>query len=693
MQLNPTLAVFLTPDKRTLTYAFKGVLAMTCALFIAMYMNLDRPYWAVISAVFLQIRPESGMVIEKAICQIVGTLIGGLFGIIILNLFSAEPLLALGSLAIWLGVNSGLSAMLRRVNFIYAFAMACVTPCVIILLVMVQPQTVSSAQIFNLAQARIEEIIVGVLCATFASVFFWPVRVQQGLRQHARHVINQTLDYLAVELDPNGSHQKRHEDIDSVLEALVALNDDSSAVIYEGPEGPGRSRAATLICNKVLSLVAVIQIFGRLQRNHAQLISGSLQQLLDNLRTDLQRIADSKDFYHCYQLAQAQRRTLLHSTTGEPAASPLEARLRKTALEMVTDLVSVLRAFNALENSDHSLLKAPALRPHRDPLIGITTGLRTALVFTTGAIIWYHTASTSALMLIILPMVFSIMMARLPLSLLMMVLRRLLIGVIIAIPVSIFCVLGPLAQSSGDFELLAMFLGAAFFVGLMALGNRPTMPYGIGYCVPLVILVHPANDMSYAFSIDNTLSNALAIFAGVSILYWIFKIVRGPSVQLMQFRLLTATKQDIINIAKHENPTDWFNARMGDRLLRLANYDKGAGNAARGLTDLGLTGLNIGHGVVRLRHAIQNLIDDEVEQYLQTWQEALADAFMCCSRGQLSDKFHPACSALMRALEQKDNADADQLKMIEGMFERLALTFERTAETIRNKPEGIAAAE
>ncbi len=66
----------LMPDKRAVLFAIKGVIAMALSLYIAMFLNLDRPYWALVSAVFLQIRPEGGLVIEKGLCQIVGTLIG-----------------------------------------------------------------------------------------------------------------------------------------------------------------------------------------------------------------------------------------------------------------------------------------------------------------------------------------------------------------------------------------------------------------------------------------------------------------------------------------------------------------------------------------------------------------------------------------------------------------------------------------
>ena len=87
MTLSPLQATYLTPDRASLTFALKGVIAMALALYIAMFLNLERPYWAMVSAVFLQTRPESGMVLEKALCQIGGTLIGGVIGLLILHYF------------------------------------------------------------------------------------------------------------------------------------------------------------------------------------------------------------------------------------------------------------------------------------------------------------------------------------------------------------------------------------------------------------------------------------------------------------------------------------------------------------------------------------------------------------------------------------------------------------------------------
>ncbi len=657
---------------------------MALALYIALYFNLDKPYWAVVSAVFLQIRPEGGMVVEKTVSQISGTLIGGLYGIFVLNYLHTVPVPAMVALAAWLGINSGLSAMVRRVNFIYFFAMACVTPCIIVLLTMVTPESVSSQTVFGIAQARVTEIIVGSLCAMAVSMLVWPRRIHTALKSQARTAINQTMDYLVLELDPKGSHEARHQRIDTILESLAELNDDASAVTYEGPFGPGRSRAATVIGNKILSLVAVIQIFGRLQRNHTSVVTPKLSKLLDSLRSDLQHIALSHSSERCYELAQKQRRSLLKNARQTDTLTPLEARLIQTAQHMVAELVLVLRAYNALTNNKHSLLKAPQHRPYRDPLIGLATGFRTFLVFSIGAFLWLHTGSPAAVMLMILPVIYSIMFARLSAAAVKSALKKMLVGVVISIPLAIFYALNLLAQSSGDFAVLVLVLAGPYFLGLMAIADKATLAYGMGLCIPFTILVQPSNDMRLPFSIDYTLSSAMAILLGVTMLYWIFRIITGPGIALMQTRLLAATRRDLKRLVGKKSPEHWFNARMGDRLLRLANLDKEAINNARVITDFGLTGLNLGHTSIRFRPYVQSLTSIDMSAELKEWQYALADAFIDAAKGRDTRRFETACDKVIFTLKQ-NQLSANNLKMIEGVFERLTLTFQRTAQMMRDK--------
>ncbi|WP_018984279.1 FUSC family protein [Salinimonas chungwhensis] len=684
MQLPLLAATYLTPSRDNIIFAFKGVLAMAMALYISLYFNLEKPYWAVVSAVFLQVRPEGGLVVEKTVSQITGTLIGGIFGLFVLNYLHAAPMPAMGTLAAWLALNSTLSALVRRVNFIYFFAMACVTPCIIVLLTMAAPELATNQTIFGISQARITEIIVGALCAMTVSMLVFPKRIKTSLQAQAKTVINQTLHYVNLELDREGSHEDRHQCIDEILESLATLNDDSSAVAYEGPQGPGRARAASVISNKTLSVVAVIQIFGRLQRNHSDIMSGTLSGLLDVLREDLKKIASTRDYQTCYEIAQAQRRSLLKISKQSERVTPLEARLLKTAHEMLSELVLILRAYNTLMKGHESVLKAPEHRPYRDPLIALATGFRTFLVFGSGATLWLYTGSPAAIMVMILPVIFSIMFARLPPIEVKAALKKMLVGVTVAIPVAIFFALNLLAQSSGDYALLILILSGPYFLGLMAISQRETRPYGLGFCIPFTLLVQPANDMSRPLSVDYTLSAAIAIIIGVSILYWVFRLVTGPGVETVQGRLLAATRRDLQRLIEQPSPAHWFNARMGDRLLRLASYDKDIASDARVITDLGLTGLNLGHTSIRVRTLVQTVTDKDLSVILKHWQYVLADTFIDAAKGRSTERFKPMCDAVLAQVRQ-DSQGTAHLTLIEGIFKRLDLTFQRTAMMVQQK--------
>ncbi|MFM2484087.1 FUSC family protein [Celerinatantimonas yamalensis] len=676
--MGTVLSYILMPDRRSVQFALKGVISMSLALTIAIALQLDRPYWAVISAVFLQIRPESGLVLEKSLCQICGTVVGGIVGIFILDAFMPYPYLALGTLTVWLGLNSALSAMVRRVNLIYAFAMAGVTAELIVLLVMVVPAQADSQTVFNVAQARVSEIIIGAICAAVVSNLFWPVKVKELLKTHANGAIHKTLAYLATELDPTGSHEDRHQQIDGILQMLTEVSDNCSAVNYEGPEGPGRARAANQICHKILSLLSSIQIFGRLQRRNAELITPGLAHVLEAMRQNFEQIASSTDLKQSYQLTKTFRHNLATYRTTHWCDTPLETRLLRVALEMTSDLTILLKAFLALENRDTTLLHASSMKPYRDPIIGLITGGRTALVFMIGTFIWIQTGAYAALMIMILPVIFSIMLARLPLMLNSIVLKRMLVGVVISIPVAIFYVAGLLAQSSGQLGELLLILSGPYFVGGLALANRPTLPYGLGFLISFTILVHVSTTMTKAFATDYTLSSALGILVAIGMLYWVFQMISGPSAQFMVKRLFQSTYQDLLQMNKQERPEAWFNRRMADRLIRLTNYDQRS--KTRAVTDLALTGLNLGHISIRLQSLCQSYAQAPL-QTLEHWQQALAESFLLATKGRYSTQLATANEALLNELSAI-LGESSQLAMIQGMFQRLTLTLQRSAQVM-----------
>lgn len=695
MQLHPLAQQLLIPDRQAIIFASKGVISMALALFVSMYLQLDRPYWALVSAVFLQLRPESGLVIEKGLCQIAGSLVGGGVGLFILAVMMPYPILALGCLTVWVGLNSAASSMVHNTNYIYGFAMAGMTAALVVVMVMADASTASSLAAFDIAQSRISEITVGAICAMLVSQLLWPLSVKDSLRGHARTVINQSLQYLILELGSVSTHKQRHVHSDQVFEALVALNDDSSAVNYEGPEGPGRGRAANLLCQKVLSLLAVAQSLGRFHRNQPEQVSPAFRKLLKLMRQYFEQIAAATSYEAAYPLAQELRREILEHRATYNDESPVVTRLTQTALDLVADLVMILKAYNALEEHDRSLLKSEGLQSYRDPLIGAVNGFRTAVVFMLGAFVWVQTASQAAVMMMIMPVVFSMMFARFHLQLVTVMLKRILTGVLVAIPVALFVGLGILSQSSSDFEMLVLVLAGPYFIGLLALPNRATLSYGMGFCIPFTIIVQPSNHM--VFQVDTAVSTALGLLVGISVLYWVFKLISPPDGEFMQRRLLKATAKDLLDIKRHADQDNWFNTRMGERLLRLANYDQAKNSSERYMTGLGLTGLNLGHVIMRMQRLLQPYSDDNIGHAADRWRKSLAAAYLASSKGVFDEDFPLVCARLLELVEKRHAGleslsgrssskpfpqALNQPRIIEGMFQNLTLTFQRTANAV-----------
>ncbi|MCG6282733.1 FUSC family protein, partial [Vibrio diabolicus] len=94
-----------------------------------------------------------------------------------------------------------------------------------------------------------------------------------------------------------------------------------------------------------------------------------------------------------------------------------------------------------------------------------------------------------------------------------------------------------------------------------------------------------------------------------------------------------------------------------------------------------LTGLNLGHVSIRLRRLVNGAKNPLVERLLDEWQQALADAFFWCSKGKTHAPFGQVSDALLNVLREEQLAKG-QFEIVEGMFDRLAMTFERSARTI-----------
>ncbi|BBZ94482.1 FUSC family protein [Bradyrhizobium diazoefficiens] len=137
------------------------------ALVIALAMDLPRPYWAM-ATVYITSQPLAGATSSKAFFRVMGTLAGAAMTVALVpNLIDAPELLCL-AIALWVGLCLYLS-LLDGTPRSYVFMLAGYTVALIGF-----PSVSEPGAIFDTAVARLEEISLGIICASLVSTIVFP---------------------------------------------------------------------------------------------------------------------------------------------------------------------------------------------------------------------------------------------------------------------------------------------------------------------------------------------------------------------------------------------------------------------------------------------------------------------------------------------------------------------------------------
>lgn len=176
------------PTRSDWIFALRTVSAGLIALLAAYALKLDHPQWAMMT-VFIVAQPVAGMVLAKGFYRLLGTLAGGLAAIGITSLFGANPWLLVTVLALWIGVCTLVSSLLRNPEA-YGAALAGYTAMIISLPALGQPHIV-----VELAIARCAEIVLGIVCAGVTSRLILPKLAADAIISRLKRSILDLAEY------------------------------------------------------------------------------------------------------------------------------------------------------------------------------------------------------------------------------------------------------------------------------------------------------------------------------------------------------------------------------------------------------------------------------------------------------------------------------------------------------------------
>lgn len=158
------------PTFGELAFSVKSFAGAMLALYFAFGMGLPRPFWAMATA-YVVAGPLTGAVRSKAVFRLVGTAIGCAGAIALVPALADSPEVLTLALALWVGGCLFLS-LLDRTPRSYVFMLAGYTVGLIGFPAVTEPTT-----IFDTGLARVEEIMLGIVCATLVHSVVLPQSV------------------------------------------------------------------------------------------------------------------------------------------------------------------------------------------------------------------------------------------------------------------------------------------------------------------------------------------------------------------------------------------------------------------------------------------------------------------------------------------------------------------------------------
>ncbi|WP_068825825.1 FUSC family protein [Pseudomonas sp. BMS12] len=662
--MRDSLSAFLIPSRMALQFAVKTLLSAGLALWCAMRFGLEQPQWALMTA-FIVAQPLAGMVVQKGLARLLGTLVGTVMAVVFMGLFAQAPWLFLLVMALWLGLCTAASTLLRSA-WAYSFVLAGYTVAIICLPIVGKPLLV-----FDEAVARCTEICLGILCSMAISAVLWPQRVEHQLVQQARAAWLGGCQAAAAALQ---GREAGRQGLLETLGRIVAVDAQREHAWFEGSRGRQRARALRALSRELLGLLRLARGVARQWQQLDVRDAGELAPYLDQVQAQL-TAADPAQL-------EALRDHLRAQADGGELSSARHYCLARLSL-LVRQLLRAQQAQAAVEAGQAPVDAPPALSWHRDIQTAAVYGMRSCLTLLALSAFWLATgwpAASGALLLG--AVVCSLFASRENADLIGMSFLR---GIFYALPVA-FLVGQILLPQLSSFAMLCLAMGVPLFFGLLGMSRPALAGTATSFSMHFIVLCAPSNAMVYdvAFFLNEAL--AMLIGVGCAVLALRLIVLRNPLWHGR--RLLKATLDDLARLCSRalSGAENWFGGRMADRLLQLARYYPQLPESGRSRWDDGVDSLDLGDELLHLRACLAaagNAADKAEQRFLATVSEQLRQGPAL----QRAQALNAPAQALTQAL--REQPPAIELRLAEAALLQLTHSWRQWCER-QGEPDGIA---
>lgn len=596
-----SLAGLTQPTRSDWIFALRTVSAGLIALLAAYALKLDHPQWAMMT-VFIVAQPVAGMVLAKGFYRLLGTLAGGLAAIGITTVFGTNPWVLVTVLAVWIGICTFVSSLLRNPEA-YGAALAGYTAMIIGLPAFGQPHLV-----VDLAVARCAEIVLGIVCAGVTSRLILPKLASDAIISRLKRCILDLATYAAGAFSGGDTAT-----LSALHRKLVAdtqtLGEMRAYARLEAPSFAPRAHPVRRTIGQLLSaLSAARALHSHAAPKNAALIPvrSELQALVGDLAAKPGALDDTAPWVEQLDAISAKARQLPDASIDQGDDRVGTITRLTIAADFAEALKQVLRGLDALRapvTRTGRASRQPALVVHRDYPGASRNAVRAALATLLVAAFWLTTKWSEAAGTVILVAVVSSLFAARP---------------------------DPVQVSWGFFKGTLLALPFAFLVGQIALPALPGFGWFVLFVVPILVptalgMANPRYvGVATAFAINFLaflsphqamtydpgpfFAGSASVLVGILLAIGVFIVVLPADPWLAANRIVRAMREDLARLCLHERVPrrSAFESLAYDRVNQLMPLVQNAGREGEAVLGGGVAAVTVGLEILRLRGTSQN---------------------------------------------------------------------------------------
>ncbi|MVT66346.1 FUSC family protein [Bradyrhizobium pachyrhizi] len=584
-----------------LIFALKTFAASMLALVIALAIGLPRPYWAM-ATVYITSQPLAGATSSKAFFRVIGTLVGASVTVALVpNLVNAPELLCL-AIALWVGLCLYLS-LLDGTPRSYVFMLGGYTVALIGF-----PSVADPGSIFDVALARVEEISLGIVCASLVSTVVFPRSVAPAVGGRIRNWLSDARRLSRDALLDSGTSETRRAQRLRLATDIVEIDTLATHVAYDRLADAGTVRGLGEVRLRMLMLLPIItSIEDRLAAlgETALRRQPELQRLIGDLAAWIVDEDRQRQSGEQIRAAIAERQSALDGIAPRERIITISLLLRLRELVDISadcralgDAIAAGRDISTVALAFHPESGAAPVR-HRDHGMALWSAAGAAVAILICCGLWIATGwadGASAPMMAAVACSFFAAQDEPARSIRAFGLFSLVAIVIVAIYQF------ALVPGISHVEVLIAALAPTFLLYGYLIARPKTAPIGMALAANTATLL--ALQSTYSADFASFANTSVAFFLGVVIAEIVTRIARGVGAEWIAKRLMTSSWQTLAIAAERRGHGDraQFAGLMLHRLGLLVQRIAFISESDRRDAD-SLVQLRIGLNIIDLRRA------------------------------------------------------------------------------------------